>query len=208
MFMATLARYAQQILDLDALELLPEPGSGRPPALRPEPERRGPPRARARSSCGTRAGTSTPSPTTARRRVHAPRAVPEPRRLVDHRVRVRTGPPDGRDRRLRGAAARAAMSSRSSAERSARRAHLRVAPLERFRVRLRRRAASAHGDASALLRGEAGRAGRRSPSTSSWETHGEPYAYRVATRYEIPCRVSGTRARRRRDDRAARRRPA
>ena len=25
-----------------------------------------------------------------------------------------------------------------------------------------------------------------------WETDGEPYQYRIATRYEIPCRVSGT----------------
>src|SRR5439155_26689961 len=36
MFLTTLARYAEQVLDLDALELLPEAGAGRPPALRPE----------------------------------------------------------------------------------------------------------------------------------------------------------------------------
>ena len=41
MFMTSVARYAQQVLDLDALELLPEPGSGRPPALRPEPSDEG-----------------------------------------------------------------------------------------------------------------------------------------------------------------------
>ena len=35
MFIASFSRYAQQVLDLEALELLPEPGSGRPPALRP-----------------------------------------------------------------------------------------------------------------------------------------------------------------------------
>ena len=42
MFLVTLARYAQQVLDLDALELLPEPGSGRPPALRPDAADEGP----------------------------------------------------------------------------------------------------------------------------------------------------------------------
>jgi hypothetical protein len=30
MFMTSIARYAEQALDLDALELLPAPGSGRP----------------------------------------------------------------------------------------------------------------------------------------------------------------------------------
>ena len=48
-----------------------------------------------------------------------------------------------------------------------------------------------YADASALLRGEDGE-----PVPVGldlvWETFGEPYAYRVATRYEIPCRVSGT----------------
>jgi hypothetical protein len=47
-----------------------------------------------------------------------------------------------------------------------------------------------HADAAALLRDEAG-----DPLPVGfdlvWETLGEPYAYRVATRYEIPCRVSG-----------------
>src|SRR3954469_21141324 len=37
MFMATLARGAQQALDLEAVDLLPAPGAGRPAPLRPEP---------------------------------------------------------------------------------------------------------------------------------------------------------------------------
>ena len=41
MFMTWLARNAQQILDLDALSLLPAPGTGRPPALRPDPHDEG-----------------------------------------------------------------------------------------------------------------------------------------------------------------------
>ena len=63
MFMTSLARHAQQVLDLDADELL-RPASEPPPPLRPS-RRRGPPRARRASSCGTRAGTSTRSPRTA-----------------------------------------------------------------------------------------------------------------------------------------------
>ena len=41
MFMTNLARAAQQIIDLDALELLPEPSAGKLPPLRPEPEDEG-----------------------------------------------------------------------------------------------------------------------------------------------------------------------
>src|SRR5581483_8145619 len=37
MFMAAVSRFGQQALDLDALELLPAPGSGRPAPLRPTP---------------------------------------------------------------------------------------------------------------------------------------------------------------------------
>ena len=47
MFMVTLSRYAQQILDLDALELLPEPGRAARRRCGPRPDRRGSPRARA-----------------------------------------------------------------------------------------------------------------------------------------------------------------
>ena len=39
--------------------------------------------------------------------------------------------------------------------------------------------------------GEAGRAGRDRVDLT-WETDGVPYAWRLATRYEIPCRVTGT----------------
>jgi hypothetical protein len=64
------------------------------------------------------------------------------------------------------------------------------APLRRFRVRVTGDA-QAHADASAPLRGEAG---EPLPVKLDlvWETDGIPYAWRQATRYEIPCRVSGT----------------
>jgi hypothetical protein len=62
--------------------------------------------------------------------------------------------------------------------------------LERFDVALQADA-EAHDDPSALLRGERGRAERLALDLR-WETAGEPYAYRLTTRYEIPCTVSGT----------------
>jgi hypothetical protein len=64
------------------------------------------------------------------------------------------------------------------------------APLERFSVRFDGEGQALDDPASAL-RGEAGR-----PMAVAldlvWETLGEPYGYRLATRYEIPCRVTGT----------------
>ena len=63
------------------------------------------------------------------------------------------------------------------------------AALERFRVQLEA-TGETHDDAAALLRGEAGRPVPVALDLT-WETLGEPYAYRVATRYEIPCRVAG-----------------
>jgi hypothetical protein len=49
----------------------------------------------------------------------------------------------------------------------------------------------AYDDPAAILRNEAG---KPVPVALDlvWETLGEPYAYRFTTRYEIPCRVSGT----------------
>jgi hypothetical protein len=62
-------------------------------------------------------------------------------------------------------------------------------PLERFTVKLAA-VGEAHDDASALLRGESGEAVDVG-FEATWTTRGEPYAYRVATRYEIPCDVAG-----------------
>ena len=62
--------------------------------------------------------------------------------------------------------------------------------LERYRVQLAATGRQ-YDDASALLRRELG-----TPVPVEldlvWETQGEPYAYRITTRYEIPCAVSGT----------------
>ena len=64
------------------------------------------------------------------------------------------------------------------------------APLDRYRVTLAGRG-EAHDDPAAILRGERG-----TPVDVAldlvWHTAGVPYQYRLATRYEIPCRVTGT----------------
>jgi Ecdysteroid kinase-like family len=67
--------------------------------------------------------------------------------------------------------------------------HSASAPLQAYRVDVRARARS-YPDPAALLRGEPG-----SPVDVTmnlvWATDGAPYKYRLTTRYEIPCRVSG-----------------
>jgi hypothetical protein len=188
MFLVTLARYAQQILDLDALELLPEPGSGRPPALRPQPSDEG------RHAPGPeqlwneswyfdaisedgRIGVYTRLGLYPNLGVSWLTAfVCGPQRATVAVVDFAAPLPAGDELTLD--------TDRLHAE------HVCKQPLERFRVRLQA-TGETHVDAAALLRGEAG-----NPEPVSfdlvWETLGEPYAYRVATRYEIPCRVSGT----------------
>jgi len=68
--------------------------------------------------------------------------------------------------------------------------HVCEQPLQRFRVSLRGRGES-YADPAALLRGESGEPVEVAFELC-WETLGDPYAYRVTTRYEIPCRVSGS----------------
>jgi hypothetical protein len=63
-------------------------------------------------------------------------------------------------------------------------------PLERFAVTLEG-TGEAHEDHSAPLREERGRTVPVALDLA-WDTDGAPYAYRMTTRYEIPCRVTGT----------------
>jgi hypothetical protein len=62
-------------------------------------------------------------------------------------------------------------------------------PLKRFNVRIEG-AAQRHADPSAPLRGVRGEPAEIAFDLV-WATAGIPYAWRRATRYEIPCRVSG-----------------
>jgi len=68
--------------------------------------------------------------------------------------------------------------------------HSATAPLQTYRVDVRARA-QAYDDPSALLRGEPGTPVEMTMNLA-WATDGTPYKYRVTTRYEIPCTVSGT----------------
>jgi hypothetical protein len=68
--------------------------------------------------------------------------------------------------------------------------HSASAPLQAYRVDVRAQA-RAYPDPSALLRGEPGNPVEMTMNLV-WATDGAPYKYRVTTRYEIPCTVSGT----------------
>lgn len=68
--------------------------------------------------------------------------------------------------------------------------HVCDAALQRFTVTCEG-TGSSYADPGAILRGEAGEPVPVAMDLT-WETDGEPYAYRMLTRYEIPCRVRGT----------------
>ncbi|HWF53197.1 MAG TPA: phosphotransferase [Solirubrobacteraceae bacterium] len=189
MFMALLARHAQQALDLDSLSLLPAAGSGRPVALQPEAadEGRHPPGGEALWNESWYFDAVSDA--------------------LDLGVYVRLGRLPNRDvalytacvcgpgrpsimlvdpeAPLPGADDDAQVVSMPGLEAS----QVCEEPLRRWRVRLEG-IAQVFDDQSAPLRGESGE-----PIDISldlvWETDGVPYAWRQSTRYEIPCRVTG-----------------
>jgi hypothetical protein len=189
MFMTWLARNAQQILDLDALELLPAPGTGRPGALRPDPRDEGRhdpgPEALWNESWYFDAISDGGEIGLYVRIGRVPNeglclytaCVCGPGRpsimLVDGAAPL---PPAGDD-------AQAIHIEGLRAE------HHCLEPLRLFRVTLEG-VAQAHADASAPLRGESGDAIAIALDLE-WQTDGIPYAWRQSTRYEIPCRVTG-----------------
>jgi hypothetical protein len=190
MFLAVLERGAQMAIDLNALELLPEPGADAKAPLRPQPADE---------------GSHEPGPEPLWNESWYFDAVSDDGRLgVYHRIGrlpnadacllttciVRPGEPavmlvDG-SAPLPPAddEAQAVVTERAKAS------HRCVRPLELFRVEVEGRAA-AHGDHSAPLRKERGEPVDIALDLA-WETDGEPYQWRLATRYEIPCRVRGT----------------
>ncbi len=189
MFMAVLERSAQQVLDLDALALLPESGS-RPQPLRPAPEDE---------------GRHAPGPEPAWNESWYFDAISDDGSLG---LYVRLGRVPNQGLSLYTAAvvgpgrpavmvvdAAAPLPALDDDAQAISRDGLRAtqtceAPLQRFRVTLAA-VGAAHADESAPLRDEPG-----APADVEldliWETDGVPYQWRIATRYEIPCRVSGT----------------
>lgn len=190
MFMATFARHAQQVLDLDALSLLPAPRQGRPPALRPDPQDEGrhPPGAEAmwNESWYFDAVSDAADLGVYIRLGRLPNqdmalytaCVCGPGRPSVMLVRADAPLPAAGDD-LQAIAVEGLRAEQSCEE-----------PLQRFRVKAEG-VAQAHADGSAPLRGEAGESVNMSLDLV-WETDGVPYAWRQATRYEIPCRVTGT----------------
>ena len=68
--------------------------------------------------------------------------------------------------------------------------HGATVPLQQYRVEISGPAQSFE-DPAALLRGEPGHPSRLAMDLT-WTTAGTPYAYRITSRYEIPCTVSGS----------------
>jgi ecdysteroid kinase len=188
MFMTTLARHAQHALDLDALELLPEPGTGRPAPLAPEPQDE---------------GRHEPGPEPLWNESWYFDVIAPDGQLGAY-VRIGLYPnldrcwytafvcgPDRPTVAVVDFAAPLPPHRGLHTETAALRAdHICPVAFEFFRATLDA-TGEAHGDPGALLRGEPG---HRVPVSLdlTWETDGEPYAYRLTTRYEIPCRVSGS----------------
>ncbi len=189
MFMAWFERAAQQVLDLDALSLLPAP-SGKPDPLRPR---------------GEDEGTHEPGSELLWNESWYFDGVSE---AGDLGVYVRLGRLPNQGIALYtacvcGPGRQSVMLVRDDAPLPAaddpsqtivlddmRSEQSCEVPLERFRVRVEG-VAEAYSDQAAPLRDERGE-----PVTIGldlfWHTDGIPYAWRQTTRYEIPCRVSGT----------------
>jgi hypothetical protein len=190
MFMASVERSAQQAIDLESVDLLPAPGVGRPPALRPDPQDEG------RHEPGPEPlwneswyfdGVSDDESLGVYIRLG---------RLPNQNVSLYTACVCGPGRPSVMLVDPAA--PLPAAEDDAQVIHtdtLRAEqhceqPLQRFRVNVRGTAAS-HDDESAPLRGEGGEP-IEIEIDLTWDTDGIPYAWRQSTRYEIPCRVTGT----------------
>ncbi|HEY2161691.1 MAG TPA: phosphotransferase [Solirubrobacteraceae bacterium] len=189
MFMTWLARTAQQIIDLDALSMLPEPSSTPPVPLRPDPGDEGRhaqgPEPLWNESWYFDAVSDDESLGVYVRLGRLPNqgiclytaAICGPGRpslmVVDPRAPLPGFDDDSQ------AIETDVLSAEQLCER----------PLERFRVRLHGVGAS-YDDQSAPLRGDPG-----DPVDVEldlvWETDGIPYAWRQTSRYEIPCRVTG-----------------
>jgi hypothetical protein len=189
MFMTQLARNAQQVLDLDALSLLPSRGD-RAPALMPSP---------------TDEGSHEPGPESTWNESWYLDAVADDGSLG---VYVRIGRVPNQDHALYTAAivtpgepailvvdADAPLPPADDPSQTISTDTIHAAqacrePLKRFSVTLDATGVC-HEDHSAPLRAEPG-APIPVALDLTWETSGTPYQWRVATRYEIPCRVTGT----------------
>ncbi len=190
MFLTWFERNAQQALDLDAVELLPEPGSSRPQPLQPEPADEG---------CHEPGGEALWNESWYFDAVAADGSLGvyvRLGRLPNQGVALYTACVCGPGRpsvMLVDAAAPlpAASDERQQIETASLVASQRCTePLERFVLSVAG-TGEAFADESAPLRDERGEPVEVALELV-WETDGVPYAWRQSTRYEIPCRVTGT----------------
>jgi hypothetical protein len=188
MFMASVARYAQQAIDLDAFELLPAPGSGRPAPLRPAPDdehRHSPGSDQLWNESWYFDAVADDGRTGAYVRLGL-----YPNLRVSWTTAMVCGPQRPTVSIIDFEAPLPADEGLIVAGNDARISLVCETELERYRVHLVAHGRE-HDDASRLLRGEDG-VPKDVELDLTWETTGEPYAYRVTTRYEIPCLVRGT----------------
>ena len=145
----------------------------------------------ARSRCGTSRGTSTRSATTRRSACTCGSGACRIREsaCTPRRSAARAGRRSCWSIRLRRSPTPATTRRRSKPTA--------CAPSSAARRRLSASGSTLHGT-GAGARGRVGAAARRARAPVEveldleWETDGIPYAWRQATRYEIPCRVTGT----------------
>jgi hypothetical protein len=187
MFMTMLARHAQQAIDLDAVELLPSPGAGRPEPLAPaaaDEGRHAPGGEQLWNESWYFDAVSADGTLGAWVRIGL-----YPNLGVSWYTAYVCGPDRPTVAVVDLHAPLPGRGSLATASEGLRAEHICEEPLRRFRVTLDARG-EAHDDASAFLRGEPG-----TPTDVEldlvWETHGIPYSYRLTTRYEIPCMVNG-----------------
>jgi hypothetical protein len=188
MFMAMLARHSQHALDLEAEELLPDAHSAPAAPLRPTPTDEAPHEPGLEPLWGESWYFDAIAPDGG---VGAwVRVGLYPNLGVCWYTALVCGPDRATVATVDFAAPLPAGDDLAVQTEELRAGHLCAEPLQRFELTLQAQA-EAHDDPSALLRAEAGYAERLALDLS-WETAGEPYAYRLTTRYEIPCMVSGT----------------
>jgi hypothetical protein len=186
MFMAMLARHCQQALDLESEALLAEAGTARAvPRARDDDERSHEPGEELLWNESWYFDVVAPDSSLGAyvRLGHYPNLgvswytalVCRPGQPTLAVIDFAAPPPAGEDLAVRAPLLHAS--------------HHCAAPLQSFDVSLAA-TAQAHADAAGLLQGAIG-----DPLPLElelrWETDGDPYAYRMTTRYEIPCVVSG-----------------